>query len=255
MSWVFPVVGKTRWSGGGWMPNTLTHRGRTHAAIDIYAGRGQTIVSPVSGTVKAVDSTAIGGNWIQIQGDDGNVYYFAHMDKPSSLSRGQRISGGVAIGAVGNSGSASSTEPHVHFSVKKNGKAINPVNMLQGGVVAPDLELEKTGVAGGSGTAPGALEVPDWATANVSEPLPLAAQEGTPAWFDQLAQYRTELANQPSKENPTKVQARRVMHGTLAGMANMVRSAGFQTEAGDGTGIDDPNIIERSTERPADGSR
>lgn len=247
MSWVFPVIGKTEWSGGSWMPSTLTHRGRTHSAIDIYASRGQTIVAPVSGTIRATGSDNIGGNWVQISGSDGNVYYFAHMDKPPAVKKGQSITGGAQIGVVGNSGSASRTKPHVHFSVKRNGKAINPTSMLKGGVVVPDLEFEKTGVAGGAGTAPGALEKPDWAesASSGSEPLPPAAQEGTPAWFDQLAQYRAELQQQPNKENPTKVQARRVMHGTLSGMANMVRSAGFQTEAGDGSGIDSPNMIER----------
>lgn len=256
MSFMFPVIGKTEWSGGGWMPNKQNHRGRTHAAIDIYAARGQTIVSPVAGSVLSYGSGNIGGNWIQIKGDDGNVYYFAHMDKGTTLAKGTRVDGGTAIGFVGNTGSARTTSPHVHFSVKRNGQAINPVSMLKGGVVAPDLEFEKTGVVGGAGTPPAAMDVPDWATANQSEDVPLEAQQQTPAWFDQLAQYRQELMNQPQQENPTKIQARRVMHGTLSGMANMVRSAGFQTSSINETGIDDPNeIVRGDEERASDGSR
>ena len=236
MSFVFPVIGKTEWSGGSWMPSTQTHRGRTHAAVDIYASRGQTIVSPVSGTVRSVGSTNIGGNWIQIQGSDGKIYYFAHMDSATTLKKGQSVRGGQAIGAVGNSGSASRTSPHLHFSIKSsNGSAINPVPLLRGGVVVPDLEFEKTGVKGGAGTVPGAFVPPDWANivnnpGGSDEPLPQAAQQEVPAWFDQLAKYRQELLNQPATENPTKIKARRVMHGTLAGMANMVRRAGFESE-------------------------
>jgi len=232
MAWTFPVIGTTEWSGGSWMPNTQTHRGRTHAAIDIYASRGQTIVSPVGGTIKNFGSGNVGGNWIQVTGDDGNVYYFAHMDKPVTLSKGQRINGGTAIGLVGNTGSASSTKPHVHFSIKRNGKALNPVGLLQSGVVVPDLEFDKTGVKGSP-------DRPDWdrIAQDGSEALPEDAQQEVPAWFDQLAQYRQDLMGEPAKENPTKIRAARVMHGTLSGMANMVRKSGFQTEGGDGTGI------------------
>ena len=103
MSWLFPVIGVTEWSKGGWMPGTKNHRGRTHAAIDIYAARGAPIVTPVSGKVKNIGSTSIGGNWIQIEGNDGNVYYFAHMNTPTHLSRNDTVTGGQQIGAVGKS--------------------------------------------------------------------------------------------------------------------------------------------------------
>jgi len=252
MAWTFPVIGTTEWSGGSWMPNSQTHRGRTHAAIDIYASRGQTIVSPVAGQVKNFGHSSIGGNWIQIEGRDGNVYYFAHMDKPVTLKKGQQIGGGAAIGLVGNTGSAVRTKPHVHFSVKKNGKAVSPVQMLRDGVVVPDVaapELTFTGEAGGSSPAPWNDEG-YWSNVaqTGSESLPAGAQEQPPAWFDQLTQYRNELAmNPPGGEDPQKIKARRVMHGTLTGMANMVRSAGFQTGVSSDTGIDDGdvNVIER----------
>ena len=250
MAWTFPVIGQTEWSGGSWMPYTQTHRGRTHAAIDIYATKGQTIVSPISGTVKNFGSGNVGGNWIQIQGNDGNVYYFAHMDQPVTLQKGQTVGGGQKIGLVGNTGSASTTSPHVHFSVKRDGKVINPTDMLRSGIVIPDIEFRMTGVEGGAGEPPGAVRSPDWGNAarsfgTPSEGIPTAAQQEPPAWFDQLAQYRQELMNEPERENPEKIRAARIMHGTLSGMANMVRSAGFQTRGGDGTGIDDSSMIGR----------
>ena len=109
--WAFPVAGENEWNRGSWMPNTLTHRGRTHAAIDVYAARGTAVVAPVDGMVISVGvNTAIGGNWVTYRGDDGITYYFAHMDKPSGVSKGQRISARSYLGAVGNSGSAKSRE-------------------------------------------------------------------------------------------------------------------------------------------------
>jgi hypothetical protein len=245
MAFVFPVVGKTEWSPGSWMPNTQTHRGRTHAAIDIYAERGQIIVSPVSGTVRSLGSGNVGGNWIQITGDDGNTYYFAHMDRQTTLEKGQRITGGAMIGLVGNTGSAKHTHPHLHFSVKHNGKAVSPVSMLQGAVVVPDVAV--TGSVGESSPAP--WDDPnywgDMASVDTNEALPEGAQEQTPAWFDQLAQAREDRLSASATEDPVKVKASRVMHGVLSGMASMVRSSGFQTDAGDGTGIGEVNEIDR----------
>jgi len=236
MAWTFPVIGKTEWSAGSWMPATLTHRGRTHAAVDIYAGRGQAIISPVSGTVRALKSDNIGGNWIQITGDDGNVYYFAHMDRPTTLKKGQKVTGGQQIGAIGNSGSAKNTKTHLHFSVRRHGQAVSPVSLLQSGVVVPDLEFDKTGVAGGSGTPPGAVKGDDYGNMPRSASdsvLPPEAQEDAPAWFEQLQQYREELRNQPAQENPRKIRASEVMRGSLQTMAAMVRNSGFSTSMGE----------------------
>lgn len=131
--WVFPVAGPNEWSGGSWMPNTLTHRGRTHAAIDIYADRGTPIVSPVSGKVLATTRSNIGGFTARIQGDDGLIYYFAHMNEAAVVGAGQTIMAGTHIGFVGNSGSASSTKEHLHLSIKKRGgDAVNPMSFLSG---------------------------------------------------------------------------------------------------------------------------
>jgi hypothetical protein len=117
------------------MPNTLTHRGRNHAAIDIYSNTGTPIVAPTSGTVLASASGKIGGNYVRIRGDDGVIYYFAHMAQRSHLQKGQRIQRADIIGRVGNSGSARNTKPHLHFSMRSasSNKPINPVSYLTDG--------------------------------------------------------------------------------------------------------------------------
>ena len=249
MAWTFPVIGKTEWSGGSWMPNTMTHRGRSHAAVDIYGTRGQSIVSPVSGKIKALGSSSIGGNWVQVEGNDGNVYYFAHMDQRASVKRGQVISGGQLLGVVGNSGSATSTRPHLHFSVKRDGKAISPVAMLQGGVVVPDISF--TGEAGGSSPAPWNVGSDYWdQVPTQDEVLPQEAQQQAPPWFDQLNAYRAEMANQPQQvEDPVRQRATDVMRASLYGMSQMVQRSGFATDAGDGTGIDENTVTREAGER------
>lgn len=139
--WTNPVPGGT-WSGGSFMPNTKNHRGRTHPGIDIYAAAGTAIVSPVAGTVIASGSSGIGGNWVQIKGDDGYIYYFAHMQHETPLSNGQRVGAGTQVGMVGNTGSASSTSPHLHLTVKTlSGEVIDPRPLMNGAVSVAQSDI------------------------------------------------------------------------------------------------------------------
>lgn len=235
-NWLFPVIGATEWSTGSWMPYTQTHRGRTHAAVDIYATSGQTIISPVAGVVKNFGSGNIGGNWIQIEGNDGNVYYFAHMDQAVTLEKGQNVGPGTAIGIVGNSGSAKTTSPHVHFSVKSGGKAVSPVEMLQQGVIVPNVQdlgdqgmgfdPDASDYGGYTGTEPGDYD------------------SAPPAWIQQLEDYRAELGLQEQTEAPIKERARDRLRQTLMSMSNMVRQQGFDT----GAGMPDTGIVEDENE-------
>ena len=237
MAFVFPVIGATEWSGGSYMNES--HRGRTHHAIDIYAGRGQSIVAPIAGKVIGKGSSNIGGNWIQIEGSDGNTYYFAHMQHPTGLEKGSQVKGGMAIGQVGNSGSARNTKPHVHFSVKRNGVAVNPIKMLQNAILVPSANMDpdladKTGrtvdweqVAGGGQSYEGDMDPYDINSAYYE----------TPSTVQQVAEYRRRQAAGELEENPLKVRAENAMRGTLRGMASMVRSHGFDTGSGTETGI------------------
>jgi murein DD-endopeptidase MepM/ murein hydrolase activator NlpD len=130
--WLSPIAGDSEYSGGSWMPNTLTHRGRTHAAMDVYAKRGTPIVAPVGGTVLSVRTGKIGGHTVRVRGDDGLTYYFAHMDSSALVKPGQKLRPGAHLGFVGNSGSAKNTKPHLHFSIKKGSMAVNPKTYLDG---------------------------------------------------------------------------------------------------------------------------
>lgn len=131
--WVMPVAGANEYSGGSWMPDSHTHRGRTHAAIDVYAEEGTPIVSPVSGKVLSTKKSEVGGYTARVQGDDGIIYYFAHMQDAAVVGAGQKLQAGHHIGYVGRTGSAKRTKPHLHFSMKRaNGEAINPKSYLDG---------------------------------------------------------------------------------------------------------------------------
>lgn len=50
---------------------------------------------------------------------------YAHLDS-YNVKKGQKVKRGDIIGYMGNTGQ--STGPHVHYEVKKNGVAVDPIN-------------------------------------------------------------------------------------------------------------------------------
>jgi len=150
--WLSPIAGQYEYSGGSWMPDKENHRGRTHPAIDVYAEKGTPIVAPIAGKVMRAGWNEHGGNTVTILGDDGITYYFAHMDQPAVAKQGQRVVQGDHVGFVGNSGSAKTTSPHLHMSMKEGGSYVNPKSYLDGArEVKGRFRAEGTHRVGGAG--------------------------------------------------------------------------------------------------------
>lgn len=111
--------------------------GRTHAGVDIFAKRGSPILAPVAGTITvAGNDGGAGGNRVWVKGDDGRYYYFAHLD--SIIAKvGDRLGFGQQLGTVGNTGNATSSSPHLHFSINGTQGRENPI-------VNPFLVIDRT---------------------------------------------------------------------------------------------------------------
>ncbi|MEE3403457.1 MAG: M23 family metallopeptidase, partial [Acutalibacteraceae bacterium] len=101
--------------------------GRLHKGIDISTGGiyGRTVVAADSGTATVKRSATGYGLHIIISHGNGYSTCYAHLSAVN-ISSGQVVAKGQAIGRVGNSGS--STGPHLHFEIRKNNVAGNPMN-------------------------------------------------------------------------------------------------------------------------------
>lgn len=97
-----------------------------HAGMDFTAPTGTEIYATGNGKVKEVKRSNRGwGNHVIIDHGYGYETVYAHMSD-FNVREGQTINRGEIIGYVGNTGT--STAPHLHYEVHKNGKPVNPVN-------------------------------------------------------------------------------------------------------------------------------
>lgn len=100
--------------------------GRTHEGVDMFAPYGSPTYAVADGVIYRVYNNPIGGLSINLIDTDGNMYYYTHLASVS-VRTGQKISVGQVIGAVGTSGNAAGTPPHLHWQFHPgNGSPVNP---------------------------------------------------------------------------------------------------------------------------------
>ena len=105
---------------------------RTHAGIDIQATEGDAVKTAAAGTVQSVKYDELMGNTVVIAHSGGyTTQYSSLMDAPP-VSEGQQLSAGDVIGYVGTTAAAEvEIGPHIHFSVSKDGKTIDPAEYVK----------------------------------------------------------------------------------------------------------------------------
>lgn len=108
-AWVCPVGVASRFTDDFGAPRG---GGRRHQGVDLVAQRGAPVVASVAGELRHVPNP-LGGLAFELHGDDGAVYYGAHLDR--LLAPPGRVALGALIGTVGTSGNAAGGVPHLHF--------------------------------------------------------------------------------------------------------------------------------------------
>ena len=116
---IWPVSGVVT-SGFGW------RWGRMHEGVDIAAPTGTPIRAAAGGTIIYTGYMGGYGNLTII--DHGNGLATAYAHQSSIYIGGGAVSQGTVIGAVGSTGN--STGPHLHFEVRVNGSAVDPMGYL-----------------------------------------------------------------------------------------------------------------------------
>lgn len=122
---------------------------RKHEGLDIMAPSGREVVAFTGGVILAKKWNDLGGNTIWITGDDGRMYYYAHLSRYANRDEGGAVAAGDVIGYVGQTGDA--TTPHLHFEIhdSRSGPSYDPYpELTQDGILvmsltAPDIPKKR----------------------------------------------------------------------------------------------------------------
>ena len=101
--------------------------GRMHEGIDIAVPSGTQIRAAASGTVEIAGYEGGYGNYTCVDHGGGLSTCYAHQNS-IGVSVGQTVAQAQIIGTVGSTGH--STGPHLHFEVRVNGQAVDPLGYL-----------------------------------------------------------------------------------------------------------------------------
>jgi murein DD-endopeptidase MepM/ murein hydrolase activator NlpD len=124
---IYPVKGARLSSGFGWRNDPFTGVRRHHAAVDLSAPQGTAVVAAMEGKVAVVGYDLTYGNYIILTHPGSYQTMYAHL-YAYSVKQNEQVAQGAQIGTVGSTGY--STGPHLHFAVYKNGRAVNPLDLL-----------------------------------------------------------------------------------------------------------------------------
>lgn len=121
-----PIKGRIS-SRFGARRDPLHGRHRQHTGVDIAAPRGTPIPAAAAGTVVFAGRRGGYGNLVEIEHADGRRTRYAHTDR-ILVTVGDAVQDGQPIATVGSTGR--STGPHLHFEIKENGAAVDPLQVV-----------------------------------------------------------------------------------------------------------------------------
>ena len=126
-TYIKPLSGGVITSGFG--SRTVLFKGMTayHGAIDWGCRTGTTIFASCGGTVTYAGWMSSYGYCVFINHPDGRQTRYAHLSRVL-CSKGDTVAQGQKIGLSGMTGAANG--PHLHFEMRINGVAVNPLNYI-----------------------------------------------------------------------------------------------------------------------------
>ncbi len=111
---------------------------KMHKGMDFAVPSGSDIFATGDGVVTKVERGNGYGIHVVIKHNYGEYEtLYAHMIR-AKARKGQRVKRGDVIGYVGSTGI--STAPHVHYEVRKNGQALNPINFYSNDLSPKEYE-------------------------------------------------------------------------------------------------------------------
>jgi murein DD-endopeptidase MepM/ murein hydrolase activator NlpD len=102
----------------------------THTGVDFGAVTGTIIRVTAPGTVISAGTNGGYGRMVEVDHGNGLTTRYAHMSS-IAVHVGDVIEAGTLVGRAGSTGR--STGPHLHYEIRRNGQAIDPLPFVRAG--------------------------------------------------------------------------------------------------------------------------
>ena len=124
-----PVHDAFRWTSGfGYRNDPKGGGNRMHEGTDLAGAYGTSIYATADGVVTEAGWSNGYGRLVKIQHAFGLETRYGHLSQVR-VEVGQKVSRGDRIGDMGNSGRSTGT--HLHYEIRVNGTAINPMTFIK----------------------------------------------------------------------------------------------------------------------------
>lgn len=123
-----PLEGLTMTSNFGMRIHPVLGGARAHKGVDLAAPVGTPIYATADGVVGKASWFGGYGLYVQLEHGNNLETRYGHMSR-LNVAEGQHIHKGDVLGFVGTTGR--STGPHLHYEVRVDGVAVNPIPYMQ----------------------------------------------------------------------------------------------------------------------------
>lgn len=139
-----PVTTATYTSGYGVRSDPFRGSAAMHAGIDLAAPMGTPIYATADGVVDRAEWSGGYGNLVEIDHGRGLQTRFGHLSR-ILVHPGDHVARGQVIALMGSTGR--STGSHLHYEVRIDGHAVNPVPFLQSADYVTAMEARTKALA------------------------------------------------------------------------------------------------------------
>jgi murein DD-endopeptidase MepM/ murein hydrolase activator NlpD len=112
----------------GFITRSLSDGRSRHPGIDIAVPKNAYIRAAGAGTVRAAGVDDVYGQYVVLEHGEGLETVYGHASK-LFVTAGDRVRRGEVIALTGSTGR--STAPHLHFEVRRHGKAVDPLEYVR----------------------------------------------------------------------------------------------------------------------------
>lgn len=133
LAYALPIKSEiiTPYSNGELVKNITLNDWRTHDGVDIASDKGTDVLATADGVVADIKNDPLWGTVVTIDHADGNQSVYCGLEQSVPVQTGDSVMVRQVIGKLDGVPCEISLPTHLHFAMKRDGKWIDPLSVLQ----------------------------------------------------------------------------------------------------------------------------